>query len=600
MPTTPNRMNLHRNVKNTLARPFSSGPDVDVNFQNFANSGWGIDGVPVTASAAQINGAAAGGFDPEFTLYFAVGGSDLNDGSPNFPFETALKAVTEAQALITGGAEFVSIQGLGIGIDTSNLVITKSGIDFYAPGFQLKPPTGDALTVNITSAPTFGGSYFNITLMDCTVEVGAKCINLISDVPGLSNVTRFTYSGALSGDVFLNKKCECYSTFISGLLTANEGGTNAIVQNGVGIQTDQTRLNLEGMPFGADGGAIHGPMNVTNVWRYPMRKPIFLTGDRTLLFGESGFLFINNTTNDYVITLPDTAGQGTPAFLFCYEATFLNLSTGSISFVPGGASTLVGETVLDQIAQRANCTLISADYWEVDLAATPAFSPENVVYVSQNSSPNNSGTNINLAIPSLQDAIDLIDSMPGSSGLIRILDATTYNEQLTFTGNGTIFIDGPAANLEFNDPILSAVNILDSGINNITIFNMAGINNYAGGKIFNVAGAISNVFLYAQVCQGTIYTEGGFVAKMVALVGGNLEIPVGGQAAIDVVNLLFSTAIVDGTLSLTAPLCNGSTFTINPTGQFFVEVGNPQGSSIASTGFVQGTFGNTTYNYQIF
>lgn len=535
------------------------------------------------------------------TLFFATGGSNLNSGTNiDSPFATLAHAVSVAESLITISPRFVSIIGVGQGVETGNIIVTKSGIDINAPGWRHNPITGDALTVNITSAPTFGGSYFNAILMDSTVEPGAKCVNLISIVDGLTNVTRFSYSGALTGDVFLNKKCECYSTIITGLLTANEGGANVIVQNGVGVQTDQTRLNLEGMPFGAAGGAIHGPMNVTNIWRYPMRKPIFLTGDRTLLFGESGFLFINNTTNDYVITLPDTTGQGTPAFLFCYEATFLNLSTGSISFVPGGVATLTGTTVLNEVAQRANCTLISADSWEVDLAAAPAFHPDSVVYVAKDSDPNNSGTNINFPIPSLQQAVDLVDSFPFSSGLIEILDASTYQEQLTISGNGFVFVNGPAANVEFNDPILSAVNVLNSGIDNISIFNMAGINNYAGGQIFNVAGSISNVFLYAQVCQGGIYTEGGFVAKMVALVGGNIDIPVGGQSAIDVVNTLFVTTNIDGILSLTSPLCSGSTFTINPTGQFFVEVGNPQGSSIVSTGFVQGTFGNTTYNDQIF
>ena len=308
----------------------------------------------------------AGGFDAAFTFYFApVGGSDTNPGSQAAPFETLSKAITEAEAAIVGGALFVQIIGLGTGIDTSNASITESGINIYAPTIQLNPVTGDALTVDLSGAGS--ASYIDVTLASSTVESGAKVLNLIGNVGGNNSVTRFAFLGASTGDVYLAVRCEYYTTIITGLLTCADASTNVVTQYGVGSQSQQTRLNLEGMTFGAGGGRIHGPMDVTNVWRYPMRKIIELTGDITLDYTQSGYLFINASASTYTITLPDTTGQGTPAFLLGYEATFLNVGSGTIAFTAGGTSTLVGATSLTTVGQRSNCTLIDTNSWEVDV-----------------------------------------------------------------------------------------------------------------------------------------------------------------------------------------------------------------------------------------
>lgn len=548
--------------------------------------------------SADVTWGTADAFNAFYTLYFGPGGNDTTgDGTLSFPFETADKAVTVAQALIVGGAPFVLVYGLGVGVDVSNINITESGIYLYAPGIQFNPVTGDAFTIDLSGKPS--ASYINILIASSSVESGAKVMNLIGTTAGPKNVTRFTLLGESEGDVYLNVACEYYTTVISGFLTANQPGTNVVTQYGVGGQSQATRLNLEGMLFGGGSGAIHGVMQATNAWRYPMRQRVFLSGNITLNSSNSGYLFINTTTNNYTITLPDTAGQDT-AFVLGYEITCLNMSTGSISFVADGIATLTGSTVLNQVAQRINVTLVNADSWESDIPAS-IFNLDNVVYVAANGNNNFSGTNVNYPISSPQLAVDILDATPDHSGVIKFLDAATYNTQLNIPGRGVIYFDGPAANIEFDDPILSAVNVPDTGVNNITLFNLAGINNYGGGKIFNVAGVNSNVFLYSQVCQGSIYNEGGFVGKLVALLGSSVEIVSGAQCAFSIINDIFVNAIVDGDLYIDSPICNSSTFTVNPGGRLFTDIKNPQASSITNAGgTVQGNFGDTIYGDQIF
>ncbi len=310
------------------------------------------------------------------TLYFAVGGNDANPGTNiNQPLATLGKAVEIAKTLIaagTPGSTFVSIEGLGIGIDVSNISIVgfnqANGIYINAPGWQLNPVSGDALTVDLSGGPfdPNGGSYINVVLARSTVAGGAKVLNLIGTTAGHRNVTRFTYAGAVYGDVYLNVPAEFYCTIIAGTLTANQSGTNVVTQYGIGSQTDQSRLNLEGMLFGGGGVSIHGPVNTTNVWRYPMRKIVYLSGDKTLGFSDSGYLYVNNTASTYTITLPDTTGQGTPAFLTGYEATFLNYGSGAINFSAGGVASIIGTTSVAAVARRVNCTLTEANTWVID------------------------------------------------------------------------------------------------------------------------------------------------------------------------------------------------------------------------------------------
>jgi hypothetical protein len=76
------------NVKNTFGHPPSSGASQGANFLNLGRTFWGIDGVPVTATAAQLNAAGSGGFDYENTVYVGTGGNDSNTGNQNEPLAT--------------------------------------------------------------------------------------------------------------------------------------------------------------------------------------------------------------------------------------------------------------------------------------------------------------------------------------------------------------------------------------------------------------------------------------------------------------------------------------------------------------------------------
>ena len=92
--------NPHRNVKNTFGRPPSNGGDSKDNFLNLGLGNWGIDCVPVIATAEQLNNAAAGGL------------SDVqNVGS----------GIGLVRDIVTGTVNIKSlVPGAGIGLDSSN------------------------------------------------------------------------------------------------------------------------------------------------------------------------------------------------------------------------------------------------------------------------------------------------------------------------------------------------------------------------------------------------------------------------------------------------------------------------------------------------
>jgi hypothetical protein len=318
----------------------------------------------------------SGVFNATNTIYFADGGDDSWAGTIDFPVATLAQAVTLAQAIISAGdpgTVFVQIIGMGIGIDTSNVSLSSfnssNGIDIWAPGWQFNPPSGDALTITLGGGPS--PSYFNCLFGSCTTVGDAKAVNLVSTTPGHGGVTRFNYLGKVDGNVSLAVQCDFNALIVLQTLVALSPYTNVTVLYGISTLTQTTRLNIQGYSFGAGGGYIHGPVNFSNTARYPMRNVIQLTGDMTLSDSNSGYLYVNNSSSNYTITLPDTTSQGTPGFLVGYEATFLNESTGSITFAPNGSASLIGATVLNQVAQRANCTLTDFNVYEVDAVAIP-------------------------------------------------------------------------------------------------------------------------------------------------------------------------------------------------------------------------------------
>lgn len=321
-----------------------------------------------SANPAWMPGGGSPIFNPQDTIYFAVGGDDSHPGTLTEPLATLTQAVANANTLLIGGANFVSIIGLGIGVDTGNISITRSGIDIYAPGFQLNPVSGDALTINITLGGV-GGSYFRSLLASSTVTSGAKVVNLINYVTGNNNVTNVYFIGQVTGDVYLAKECEYYSTIVTGVLTALQPSTKATCLYGFGSISQQTRLNLEGIAFGANGTIIQGAGSFTNNFRYPMRKLVQLTGNYTLQASDSGLVFVNATTNAYTVTLPQVSNQGTPAFNVGYETEFINLSTGSITFAVQGSDVLIGTSIINVEGQRAIALEEAAGVWTVDAQA---------------------------------------------------------------------------------------------------------------------------------------------------------------------------------------------------------------------------------------
>lgn len=432
-------------------------------------------------------------FNANATLYFGVGGDDANPGTINRPFLTLGFAVTQAETLIVGGTPFVTIVGLGQGTSTDNISITQSGITINAPGYILSPATGDALTIDVSGK--LSPSFFDIYLASASAAGGSLAVNLLGTTPGSDSVERFTFIGAVDGDVSLVVDCEFYANIITGAFNAAQAGTNVIVQQGIGSQSDQSRLNLEGFVFGAGGGAIHGSMNATNVWRYPQRKIINLTGDRTLGFSDSGYLFINSSSSTYTITLPDTTGQGSTAFLLGYEATFLNVGTGAIDFIAGGSATLTGSTILNRVAQRANCTLITTNSWEVDNEQT--YMPSDVC-VSQlwgsdtygNGTPDNPYATLNAALTSLGGS-------PASITNIKILDNETYNETLDFTGVSNVNLIGQQASLIYSSTSADAITT-NSPLMTIDLFELSAT---GGGKSLNNTGT-GSIHLKETIVSG--------------------------------------------------------------------------------------------------
>lgn len=316
----------------------------------------GLDADPKWASAA--------GFAAPVTVYFATGGNDSNPGTNALPVETLDQAIILANQLIEfGGAMLVQIIGLGVGVDTSNVNITQSGIWINAPGYQLNPPSGDAITVNIPGIS--GGSYVNINLAASVVTSGAKVLNLIATSTGNNNVTRFAFSGPVYGDVYMAVKCEFYATIIAGVVTALEQFTKLNVLYGISSLDQASRLNLMGLVFGSTGSVMQGVGAFTNNWRYPMRQIKEITTDYTLITGDSGLVIDNATSSTVNILLPDNATQGTPPFNVGYEVDVLNSDEGTITFSVEGSDTLIGVTSLTVPGQRATVIKRASGVWVV-------------------------------------------------------------------------------------------------------------------------------------------------------------------------------------------------------------------------------------------
>lgn len=348
--------NIHVDVGDFIYIRYDNGTKQQIAFPQFGDNG-------IITLVAGTGSAGGDIFNSPLTLYFSTGGNDAFSGTINTPLATLAQAVTNANVLLNAGARRVVIKGLGIGIDTSNLSFTVSGIEIDAPGYQLNPVTGDAITVNL--AGFSGGSYINILLASCTVASGANAVNLINLTDGNNNVTRFVFNGPVTGNVMLTKNCEFYSTIVLGTLTALEAHTILRVLYGVSLIEQPTRLNLLGVSYGANGCTINGDGQFTNVWRYPMRKTVALTGNYTLGFGDSGVVFVNASTNTYTVTLPQVSNQGTVPFLVGYESEFLNLSTGSIAFAVQGSDVLIGSTSIDSAAERGIVIEQAAGTWVV-------------------------------------------------------------------------------------------------------------------------------------------------------------------------------------------------------------------------------------------
>lgn len=540
---------------------------------------------------------ASANFNPDNTIYFAIGGDDGNPGTEDFPLLTLGQAVTNAQALIVGGATYVFIIGRGVGIDTSNVSVTESGLNIYAPGFQHDPVSGDAFTVDLSGG--LSPSYFSCFLNSSAVTSGAKVVNLVGATAGIGGVTNFYYLGITDGDVYLNVPCNFASAIITGVLTANQPGTNVVVQQGIASQTQQTRLNLEGVLYGAAGSSFHGPVACTNAWRYPMRQIVQLSGDRTLSAGDSGFLFVNSTTNPYTVTLPDTTGQGTPPFVIGFEATFLNLSTGSISFVAGGVSTLIGSSIINGIAQRENCTLTAANTWEVDNVADSA--PDGINYyfsklIGSDTTGTGSETNPFASIGFTYAA----SGSPIHRVFIKSLDGEAYDEQLVLD-NSNKFITASFANLQYSGEG-DAITIIAAGagipiqLSTISAADGYAVNNTSSEIVVLETGAL---------LQGDVLNSGSGLINVNAKIVGvnftntgagniyyNIDVRVGGtdSAGVIGVNILGTSSTWTAQSDITSVGGN-----ISANSGFLFAQGNitsNSGNILANTGFIQATEGN--------
>jgi len=468
--------------------PLTIGVDVTTPGDHYTLPAY--DGAPqqvlTTNGAGLADWATSPGsvFTPFYTIYFAQGGNDGGLGTPDAPLATLGQAVANAQVLLTAGVPKVSIVGLGVGTDTSvGISITKSGIDIYAPGYALNPATGDALTVDTSGAGS--ASYINVVLAASTVASGANVLNLLGTTSGHGNVTRFTLVGATTGSVSLAVQAEYYTTIITGTLTAAQGSKVEVLY-GIGSQTQQTRLNKRGLSFGADGAAFDGIVNCTNAWRYPMRRIVQLTGDITLDYSNSGFLFINSTTSTYTVTLPDATGQGTPAFVLGYESEFLNLSTGAINFEVEGSDVLVGPSSITEAGQRVQAVLPSVGIWTTswqNSGGSPTnFDYENAVWVAQNGNDSNTGTSLNEPVLTVQKGID---NLP-SGGSIYIPDNAIYSGSLSIPSGINITIVAPSAFLDFTN-----VDLAGGG----SVFKVQA---YSFGTNFNTVISSSSCIVYIQ------------------------------------------------------------------------------------------------------
>ncbi len=569
--------------------------------------------------------APADAFVPSDTIYFAVGGNDSNPGTPSAPLATLGQAVTNAQALIIGGAIGVSIQGLGIGIDVSNVSINQSGIHIFAPGFQLNPVSGDALTVDLSAI--IGPSFISVILGSSAVASGAKVLNLIGASNDQKSFTNFYYIGPAGGDVYLNVKCEFFASIVLGTTTVNADKTIASTIEGFAILSQASRLNLEGFTYGAGGGYIHGAVDTTNLWRYPMRKITQLSGNLTLASANSGFLYINSTSSTYTITLPDTTGQDYP-FLIGYEATFLNTSTGTIAFAPSGSATLVGATSISNVGQRVNCTLTATNAWEVD--ATEAELSHNYVqarYVDDiNGVDSGAGTNINepfltyqYGMTSAGTTVTTIYGINANANNTETLatagtgqslsinaPATQFNGSLTVTAGDTAFsivalgVTSVTNNVEFTNFYIGEGGI--SGFQDnagCTITCISTVSNYIGAVNSRI---VSDSVSVATISGGTVYittdlalditVSAGATVYIICKTIGNLVMGTGAQVYL--ICSSYSGITNDGTAYLNGILnCIVPTVPYSPGTGISFDTSNPNVTVINNTGEITPFFNYT-------
>jgi hypothetical protein len=154
---------------------------------------------------------------------------------------------------------------------------------------------------------------------------------------------------------------------------------------------------------------------------------------------------------------------------------------------------------------------------------------QRTLFVAKGGSDLNPGTSMGLPKLTIQSAIDALMPTPSIRSVVVVLDDGTYDENLTLTNNIQLWM--PYATMEVQNG--DVFTIQDTGVQTLAVVNVlyAQANN---GKLLNIQGQLSSIFLDCQIGIGDMNIEGACVYNGVALLGSNVVISATGSWAANV------------------------------------------------------------------
>lgn len=311
----------------------------------------------ITLESIISGGGGGGAFPLENTVHVELGAVD-GDGTAARPFGNFQDGV---DALGSPSVPSL-VLSQGVGTFDNNVTISSDNIFIFAPSAVLSPSSGDALTINASSASAINVTFSNIN------APAANAVN-ITDAAAVSVEAKY-----ISGNIQTNSAAGValsISTFsLSGNITCNNASDT--------VQADVTRYTGTVTPANVNqvrghlGQNYYGTSTFHGTLTPKRQSQTAFLGSTVLSDTFAGRLCSTNFGADGVITLPEDATEALPDGWSCQilrsTAFTVTFDTQGTDIIQGGITNIAFE------GGRAFVTKVSSGIWNVSGDVSAALS----------------------------------------------------------------------------------------------------------------------------------------------------------------------------------------------------------------------------------